>query len=163
MKTPSSSLTMIEQFLACKRLAMVGVSRNPKDFSGALFRELCGCGYEVVPVNPLTIEVEGRTCFARVQEIQPPAEAALLMTPPAVTEAVVNDCVEAGIRKVWMHRASGQGAVSANAVEVCKQHGIEVVVGECPFMFLPETNGVHRFHGWIRKILGSYPRHCESA
>lgn len=158
MKAPSSSLNTIENFLACKRLAMVGVSRNPKDFSTVLFRELCRRGYEVVPVNPLVEEVEGRKCFARVQEIQPPVEAALLMTRPVVSEAVANDCVQAGIGKVWMHRAGGAGAVSAAAIETCKQHGMQVVAGECPFMFLPGTKGVHRWHGWVRKILGSYPR-----
>lgn len=158
MKAPSSSLTNIEKFLACKRLAMVGASRNPKDFSTGLFRELCGRGYDMVPVNPLAEEVEGRRCFARMQDIQPPVEAALLMTPPAVTEAVVKDCVEAGIRSVWMYRAGGPGAVSAKAVEVCERRGVEVVAGECPYMFLQGMKGVHRWHGWWRKILGSYPR-----
>lgn len=158
MKAPSSSWNTIEDFLACKRLAMVGVSRNPKDFSAGLFRELCERGYDVVPVNPLAEEVEGRRCFSHMQDIQPQVEAALLMTPPAVTEAVAKDCVEAGIRRLWMYRAGGPGSVSAKAVEVCKQSGVDVVAGECPYMFLPGTKGVHRWHGWLRKILGSYPR-----
>ena len=77
----------------------------------------------MVPVNPNVAEVQGRRCFARVQDIQPPVAAALLMTSPEATETVVNDCAEAGIRRVWMYRAGGKGAVSAKAVAFCRERG----------------------------------------
>ena len=158
-----ASLETIEDFLAQKRIAMAGISRDPKSFSANLFEELCRRGYDVVPVNPNTAEVQGRRCFARVQDIQPPVEAALLMTSPGATEKVVHDCAEADIRRVWMYRAAGKGSVSAKAVEFCQEHGIDVVPGQCPFMFLPETAGFHRFHGFIRTITGRYPRHAHTS
>jgi predicted CoA-binding protein len=158
-----ASLETIEDFLAQKRIAMAGIPRDPKSFTANLFEELCRRGYDVVPVNPNTAEVQGRRCFARVQDIQPPVEAALLMTSPEATEEVVQDCAEAGIRRVWMYRAAGKGSVSAKAVAFCHEHGIEVVPGECPFMFLPETAGFHRFHGFIRKITGRYPRSAHTS
>ena len=154
-----TSLQAIEDFLAYQRLAMVGVSRDPQHFSAHVFQELCQRGYDVVPVNPHVNEMYGRKCFARVQDIYPPVEAALLMTSPAATETVVHDCVEAGVEIVWMHRARGKGSVSAKAVQFCQQLGITVIPGECPLMFLPKAGTVHRFHGWIRKITGRYPRH----
>jgi len=157
MGTHKVTLEIIDDFLAQKRIAMVGLSRQPKDFSVMLFEELCRRGYDVVPVNPGASEVMGRPCFARVQDIQPPVDAVLLMTSPAVTEAVVEDCAAAGIRRVWMYSAGGQGAVSPKAVEFCRVHGIQVVPGECPFMFFPHA-GLHRLHGFVRKITGNYPR-----
>jgi predicted CoA-binding protein len=93
-----------------------------------------------------------------VQDIQPPVEAALLMTSPEATETVVSDCAEAGIRRVWMYRAGGKGAVSAKAVAFCRERGMQLVPGQCPFMFLPDAAGVHRLHGFVRKIMGRYPR-----
>ena len=87
----------IDDFLAQKRLAFVGVSRNPKDFSRGLFRELQQRGYDVIPVNPQATELDGQPCWARVQDITPPVDGALLMTPPHVTNQVVRDCAEAGI------------------------------------------------------------------
>jgi len=155
----SSSLEVIQDFLAQKRIAMAGISRDQKSFSAQLFDELCRRGYDVVPVNPNATEVKGRRCFARVQDIQPPVDAALLMTSPRATEDVVRDCVEAGIRRVWMYRASGEGAVSAEAVNRCHEHGILVVPGECPYMFLPKTAWYHGVHGFLRRITGHYPRH----
>jgi len=157
-----ASLETIGDFLAQKRIAMAGISRDPASFSVNLFKELCRRGYDVVPVNPHATEVEGRRCFARVQDIQPAVDAALLMTSPEATEAVVNDCAEAHIARVWMYRAAGKGSVSAKAVAFCREHGIQVIPGECPFMFLPEAAGFHRFHGFVRKITGSYPRHAAA-
>jgi uncharacterized protein len=159
----TSSLEAIQNFLAEKRIAMIGVSRDPKSFSVSLFDELCGRGYQVIPVNPNVPNVKGHRCFARVQDVQPPIAAALLMTSPQATEKVVEDCAEAGIRQIWMYRAGGSGAVSAKAVEYCRAKGIEVIPGECPFMFLPRTGGVHRFHGFLRKITGRFPRHHGAA
>lgn len=162
MKPYLPALETIEDFLAQKRIAMIGISRNPKDFSAALFRQLESSGYEVVPVNPKTSGVLGRACFARVQEIQPPVDGALLMTTPAVTDAVIADCAAAGIRRVWMYCAGGNGAVSEKAVVYCQEHGIQVIPGQCPFMFLPAAGGIHKFHGLVRRIFGSYPKHQQA-
>jgi predicted CoA-binding protein len=158
MRLQNVSIETIHDFLAQKRIAMVGISREPKSLSVSLFEELCRRGYDVIPVNPKMPEVLGRRCCACVQEIPSPVDAALLMTSPTVTEAVVHDCAEAGIRRVWMYRAGGEGAVSLQAVQFCREQGIDVIPGECPFMFLPDTGGIHRLHGFIRKITGRYPR-----
>jgi hypothetical protein len=141
-------------FLACRRLAVVGVSRDPTDFTRALFRELKSRHYDVVPVNPLGGELEGDRCYARVQDIAPPVEGALLLTPPRVTEQVVRDCAEAGIARIWMHRGVGRGAASPDAIRFCSEEGMRVVTDECPFMFLPDTGLVHRAHGWLRRLWG---------
>jgi uncharacterized protein len=149
---------LIDEFLALKRIAVVGVSRNPKDFNTALFTELCRRGYDAVPVSPYATTVGGKPAFARVQDIQPPVDGALLMTTPAVTDRVVRDCAEAGIQSIWMYRATGKGAVSEDALEFCRQHGIRVVPGFCPHMFLPNAMFFHRFHGALLKITGRYPK-----
>src|SRR5438270_13966472 len=143
-------LESIQAFLSQKRFAIVGVSQTPKDFSRALFREFRDRGYDPVPVNPAASEIEGRPCFPTVQEIQPPVEAVLLMTSPAVTDAVVHDCAEAGIKRIWMYRAGGRGAVTQEAVQFCESSGMSVIPGECPLMFLPGGAWFHRFHGLVK-------------
>ena len=49
----------IRDFLAQKRFAFIGVSRQPKDFSRALFREFKTRNYEPVPVHLEAAEIEG--------------------------------------------------------------------------------------------------------
>jgi len=152
-----TSLQSIEDFLSLKRLAVVGVSRNPRDFTRTMFRELRGRGYDVVPVNPNLTEVEGLPCLPHVQDANPPVEGVLLMTHPSVTDVVVRDCAQAGVRHVWMYRAGGAGAVSSSAAAYCRSNGIDLVEGECPFMFLNGASWPHRFHGFCRKVFGRYP------
>jgi len=153
MATQPASLATIQDFLAQKRIAIAGISRDPAGFSAMVFKEFCRRGYDVVPVNPNAAELQGRRSFV---------DAVLLMTSPEVTDILVKDCAEAGIRRIWMHRATGQGSVSTKAIDFCQQQGIDVVPGECPFMFLPNAAAYHRFHGLIRKITGRYPRRALS-
>jgi predicted CoA-binding protein len=153
-----TTLTQIQTFLGRKRLAVVGVSRYPRDFTRMMFHELQRRQYDVVPVNPEAHDIAGVPCYAHVDEIQRPVDAALLMTKPAVTERVVRECHAAGIRDVWLHRGAGTGAVSPAAMQFCQANAMSVVAGECPFMFLPETPWFHRFHGFCRKVVGTFPK-----
>ena len=57
----------IQDFLGQKRVAIVGVSRQPKGFSRVLLREFRQKGYDAVPVNPEAREMEGLPCFARLK------------------------------------------------------------------------------------------------
>jgi len=142
----------IEDFLKQKRLALIGVSRKDTDFTRALFREFLKRGYDAVPVNPGTEELDGRRCFRRVQDISPPVYGALLLTQPRATESVVMDCAAAGIRRIWMYRAVGKGAVSKAAIGFCKSKGIAVIPGFCPHMFWPDAAFFHRLHGFFVKL-----------
>ena len=150
-----SERAIIDDFLAQKRIAIVGVSRKSTEFANGLFRFMRDQGYDVVPVNPNAAELEGATAYPSVKAIPGSVDAALIMTPPRVTEAVVRDCAEAGIPRVWLHRAIGDGATSEAAIAFCRENGIDVVPGRCPYMFL--GGFPHNLHGWILKITGNFP------
>lgn len=107
MRLARPKLAEINEFLAQKRLAFVGVSRNGQDYTRSLMRELDARGYEIVPVNPRASEIEGRRCYPRAQDIQPVVQAALLFTAPDAIGQVVRDCAEAGIQQVWIRREAG--------------------------------------------------------
>ena len=149
----------IDAFLGLRRIAVVGVSRDPKEFSYTLWQELRQRRYEAVPVNPATDRIDDQACYARVQDIVPPVEGALLLTTPRVTEQVVRDCAQAGIGRVWMYGgAAGPGAASPDALEFCAENGIDAISGHCPYMFLPGTPFFHGLHAGWKKLTGSYPR-----
>jgi predicted CoA-binding protein len=110
------------------------------------------------PVNPGATEVEDKRCFAHVSEIDPPVKAALLFTPADRSEEAVDDCASAHVDHIWMHRgAGGPGAVNERAVTFCYEHGISVVAGECPMMFLGHPGWPHRVHAFMRKLEHIYP------
>jgi predicted CoA-binding protein len=153
-----ASLNDIQRFLGQKRIAVVGVSHDPHDFSRKLYAEFRRRGYDVVPVHPGLDQVDGTRCFPSVDCVSPPVDGALLMTSPDVTAGVVKECDRAGVRQVWMYRAGGTGAVDPQAVEFCRSNGMAIIDGECPYMFFPRTGLIHGFHGFCKKLAGTYPR-----
>jgi len=133
----------IESFLSLHRIAMIGVSQDPKHFSRAVYRAWRERGYDVVPVNPNAREVETAFCSRSPQEIAAPVEGALLLTPAAASEDAVKDCAAAGIRRVWLYRRSPA------AEAFCAKNGIDFITGECPMMYLPNQAWPHRLHRWL--------------
>jgi predicted CoA-binding protein len=141
----------VRDFLASRRIALVGFSRDPRDFSHMVDAQLRQRGYDVVPVHPEGGDRDGRPCFPRVGAILPPVEAALLLVPPVRAAEVVRDCLDAGVRRIWFHRGGGKGSASPEALSLCAARGVEPVVDLCPMMVLPGTSWPHRLHGWFRK------------
>lgn len=144
-------LQAAESFLQLRRIAFVGVSRDRRDFSRGLFRALVARGYDVVPVHPAAEEIEGRRAFARIGEVTPPVEGALLLLPPAEAARAAREAIAAGVRQLWFHRGGGPGAGSPEAIAACRAAGVEPVFDLCPFMLLPEAGWFHRLHGHFRK------------
>lgn len=154
---------LIEEFLKQKRLALVGVSRDPKDFSHRLFIEFLERDYEAVPVNPKAVKIAGQPCYENVCAIPRPVGGALLLLPPHLTAWVVRGCARVRIPLVWMHRGAGDGAINDEAVAYCQQHSIRVIEGFCPYMFLSHPGLVHRAHGWMMRLEGTYPARSGAA
>ncbi len=117
-------------------------------------------GYEVVPIHPVAGEIGGRRAYPRLTLVDPPVEGALIMTPTAAAQAAVEDCLDAGVPRIWLHRGAGVGSVSPGAVAACMRDGVPVIVGECPLMFLEHEALVHRVHAWAKRMVGSYPSHA---
>jgi uncharacterized protein len=132
-------------FLANKRVAVTGVSRTPKTHgSNNVYRRLRERGYEVFAVNPNAHEVEGDRCYPDLRSIPDGVEAVVIGTRPAIAEDAVRECVELGIKHVWMHRGPGPGSVSDAATAYGRQHGLTVIDGGCPLMFGPTADLGHR-------------------
>ena len=125
----------VTDFLAQKRIAVVGVSRSGDSPANLIYKKLRDTGYQVFPVNPNATEVEGAPCYANVNALPEGIDGVVLATHPQVTEQVVRECTEAGIGCIWMHRSFGQGSVSLEAVDFCRENNITVIPGGCPMMF----------------------------
>lgn len=155
--TAISTMATIQDFLAQRRLALVGLSTHPDHFSHAVFKELVAHGYDVVPVHPTASELEGRPVVHHLAELSEPVDAALIMTPAEHSAEAVQDALAAGVKRIWLHRGAGQGAVSEEALNLCENAQVALVPGECPLMFLREGSWVHRLHAWGRKVTGTWP------
>ncbi len=148
---------LIKDFLAQKRIAIVGVGRDPQCWGRTLHDEFKKRGYEVYAVNPNATAIGDIKCYPSVRDLPVKVDGALLAVPPSVTDQVVRDMAAAGISRVWMHRSAGAGAVSQAAIEFCKQNKIATVYGVCPFMYLQPQGFGHKLHYMFAKWTKSIP------
>jgi hypothetical protein len=135
----------IESFLAERTIAVVGVSRS-KGFANRAARALRDAGHSVLPVNDQADEIEGERCYRSLAAIPEAIGAVLIVVPPARSAAVVQECVNLGIRKVWLQ----QGAESPEATRAAHGAGIDCIHGECVVMYA-RPRGIHRLHRWIHE------------
>jgi uncharacterized protein len=149
------------EFLANKRIAVTGVSRNPKGHgSNVVYQRLRQRGYEVFAVNPNADTVEGDRCYPDpdLASIPGGVEAVVIGTRPELAEATMRKCAELGIKQVWMHRGPGAGSVSKAATEYGRQHDIRVIAGGCPLMFDPTADSGHKAMRLVFTLTGNVPK-----
>lgn len=142
-------LAAAREFLAGRRIAVAGVSRDRNQPANLIYRRLRDTGHEVAAINPSTDRVEGDPCYPDLRAVPCRVDGVVIATPPAAAAEVVRACVELGIPRVWMHRSFGEGSVSAEAVALCRSHGIGVIVGGCPMMYCGKVDLGHRCMRWI--------------
>ena len=145
------------EFLAQRRIAVAGVSRDPKQPANANYKKLRATGHEVFAVNPKATSVEGDRCYASLRAIPGGVDAVLVFTHPDASAAVVRECAELHIPRVWLHRGPGAGSVSEEAVALAKGEGIALIDGACPLMFIEGADPFHRCFGWFMGVTGKLP------
>ena len=117
--------TEVREFLAQKRIAVAGVSRDTSHHpvGNLIYRRLKKTGHDVFAVNPHMQTYEGDRCYPDLLSIPGGVDGVVIVTRPELTERLVRDCSDAGVRRVWMHQSVGKGSsVSAEAVEYCRRH-----------------------------------------
>ena len=135
---------LVQGFLAQKKIAIVGVSDKRDTGCNLAYKKFKENGYQVYAVNPRISAYDGDVCYTDLKSIPDKPEAVFILASPKVTEQIVGQCAELGIKHVWMHcmmgtkpgLAASMTSVSQSAVEMCKANGIEVIPGTCPNQFL---------------------------
>ena len=141
--------TLIHDFLAQKKIAVVGVSDKRETGCNLAYRKFKSAGYSVSAVNPHLTAFEGDPCYPDLKSIPEKPDAVFILTNPKVTEGIVQQCVDLGVKQVWMHclmgtkpgLVSGMTSVSSDAVRMCRENGISVIPGACPNQFLKPDFG----------------------
>jgi predicted CoA-binding protein len=147
------------EFLANKRIAVTGVSRQPKDHgSNVVYKRLRDRGYEVFAVNPNADEVEGDPAHHDLRSIPGGVDAVVIATRPEIAEETMRECAALGIKQVWMHRGPGAGSVSEAATRYGREQEITVIDGGCPCMFAPTADLGHKAMRLVLTMSGNVPR-----
>lgn len=148
-----TTLKQINDFIESQPIAMVGVSRNPKKFGYAAFKELKEKGLKIIPVNPEADQILGEKCFQNVGKLPADVKSILIMTKKEKTAAVVREAKEKGIKQIWIQQSSD----SKEALDELKGSDISYITGQCILMHY-KPHSIHKFHGSIKKFFGSFPK-----
>ncbi len=151
---------MVQDFLAQKKIAVVGVSDRRETGCNLAYTKFKENGYQVYAVNPRLSAFDGAPCYPDLKSIPEKPDAVFILANPKVTDQVVQQCVDLGIKHVWMHcmmgtkpgLAANMTSVSQDAVALCKANGITVIPGSCPNQFLKPDFG----HGMMRGLWGTF-------
>lgn len=150
--------TQVQDFLSQKKVAVVGVSDKRDTGCNLVYSKLKDAGYQVYAVNPRIADFKGDPCYPDLKSIPEQPEAVFILTSPKITDQVVQQCIDLGVKHVWMHcmlgtkpgLGAGMTSVSEDAVKMCKENGINVIPGSCPNQFLNPDVG----HGMMRGLWG---------
>jgi len=151
---------LVQDFLAQKKIAVVGVSDKRDTGCNLAYKNFKKNGYQVYAVNPRLTSYGNDACYPDLKSIPEKVDAVFVLASPKVTEQVVQQCAELGIKHVWMHcmmgtkpgLAAAMTSVSPSAVEVCRAKGIAVIPGSCPNQFLTPDLG----HKMMRGLFGMF-------
>jgi len=157
---------LVQDFLTQKKIAVVGVSDKRETGCNAGYRRFKAAGYTVSAVNPHLTTFDGDPCYPDLKSIPEKPEAVFILANPKVTEQIVQQCVDLGIKHVWMHclmgtkpgLAANMTSVSQDAVRICQENGIMVIPGACPNQFLNPDFG----HALMRVMFGALGFHKVS-
>lgn len=127
------SKDQIDRFLSSPAFGVVGASSNRDKYGNKVLRCYMMNGKSAIPVNPRETAIEGISCVGSVSELPPTVKSISMITPPPVTEQVVEEAIVAGIENVWMQ----PGSQSPRAIQRCTEAGINLIAdGSCILVVL---------------------------
>lgn len=148
----------VARFLEGKRIAVAGVSRRGDTAANAILKKLRTCGYTVFPVNPNADVIDGAPCYPDIASIPDGVDGVVIATHPKVSAAIVRQCKDCGVARVWFHRSFGAGSVSEEAIQACEALGMDCIVGGCPLMFCDPVDVGHKCMKWWLQRSGRVPK-----
>ena len=117
-----------------------------------------------MPIGRTIDFVEGQPCYQRLADVPVPVDGVVVMVTGDAVPAVLADAAAAGVSRVWLFKGlGGPGAFSEDAVARARGHGMQVVEGACPLMFLEPVGGFHKVHRLFRRLNGSLPKKAVEA
>ena len=129
----SDSRDPIARFLSSSVFGVAGASTRRDKFGNKVLRCYQQAGRRAIPVHPHEREIEGARCVASVLELPDEAQSLSVITPPPITERVVEAAIRRGIGHVWMQ----PGAESPAAIAACREAGINLIAdGSCVLVVL---------------------------
>jgi predicted CoA-binding protein len=137
-------------FWSGKNYAVVGVSNKKGKFGNAVFKEMEKRGYRLFPVNQNLMLFGDRMCYKNLSEISDHLDGAVIITGPDGAKRAIRECINFGIKRVWLY----PGSKCDEAVKLAKENDVQLIYRTCPLLYLEPLKFPHSLHRWIVKVFG---------
>ena len=151
MKTSKAS---VNSFFESRKLAIAGVSRDPKKFGYAVMNKLKETGFTIFLVHPEVDILYGEPCYRNVSLLPENIDGMLILTPKTETLGVVEETIKKGIPNIWIQQMSE----TRESVQYAQNNKVNLIAGQCILMFAQPVEGFHKFHRRLKGFFGLLPR-----
>ena len=111
-----------------KRIAVVGMSKNPEKEAHTVPKYLLQHGYDIIPVNPTATEILGLPAYPNLKSIPRDYDVVDLFRPSSDVPPFVDEAIEDGrARVIWMQL----GIQNDEAARKAEAAGLTVVQSRC--------------------------------
>lgn len=108
-------------------IAVVGATANPSKYGNIIYHDLKSKGFTVYAVNPYRDEIDGDPCWRSLADLPDPPTIVDIVVPPARTVAVLQECLDLGLRNVWIQPGAADRAVR----EFVEEHDFNALIDVC--------------------------------
>jgi predicted CoA-binding protein len=138
-----STSTLINEFLRLPSVAVVGISSNRQTIANAVYKKLRNGRRTVYAVGRNSSSFDGDQCYPDLASLPAPANGVFIAARPENVEQLIDDCIAGNIERVWIHN-----------IQKCRDHGIALIPGACPMMFVDDADVGHRCIKWFLSVTG---------
>ena len=146
--------TQITEFLSQPAIAFSGVSRDSKKFTNTVYRELKSKGYNILPVNPNTYNINGDKCYQNINSLPENVNAILISTPKSQTTETVKQAIAKNIKNIFIQQTSD----TPEAIKLAEENNENLIYKQCIFMAAEPVQGFLKFHKLIATFFGKFPK-----
>ena len=138
----------IVDFIACKNIALIGMSRTKNKFGNYAYKELTSRGYNVYPIHPNEKEINGIQCSGSIESLKDKVEWVFISVKQENVLPIIQEISATGIKNVWLQ----QGCETKNIVEQAEMLGLNLASKKCILMYAEPVKSIHKFHRVLSDI-----------
>jgi uncharacterized protein len=143
--------TKIQEFIAGKRIAIVGASQKDKNkFGNTAAVELKRRGYEVYLVHPHAESIHGMATYPSLNALKGRLDGVLVSVSPARSADILREAAAAGINNIRIQ----QGGESPELIKLGKDLNLNLVTGKCILLYATPVRGFHIIHRVVARLSG---------
>jgi len=118
----------IDQVLAMKTWAIVGLGNNPERAAYGVSKLLKEKGHRIVPIYPRAETVHGEVGYRTLSEIPFPVDVVDCFVNSKLVGKVVDEAIEIGAKAVWLQL----DVIDEEAIARAEAAGLLAIMDRCP-------------------------------